>query len=469
MSVLSTIRRWAFDSRPSLLTKAAAEFTGCMIFHFLGSVSPTASTNAVALMVLVYYTAKLSGAHLNPALTMTFALLGYTNPVEVLVYWIAQVSGCIFGAMWISALVPGLSIGAPTYSKAQIAMNYPYHDVSGCFQAEDGLSLAQTFGWEAVGTFCFILPIFSVVWYTQSKSGYGNTGPIIVGLSLYASASAVGQFTGGALNPARAVASAIVFKCPKGDLIWSYVAGEFVGAMVVPIAVIPWYGVSATVGESKEEYDGDASDGIEISPPSKYVPTEEEIAVATDILNAAMIRQNVKTSDDNTGNVVVEMDRWSPPLESKDKHAPQSHARRRSPPGTQDEPLNVYQCKPVKTRILNGILLNGKGITKQSSFSSVVKSPKHQSPSNKSMVSTASPDFERCTVISGIMARRSQLSSPSEKYFSPPHSAMCISPPHSAMQTSPHTSDKASDKDFMASSPESIGIDVQAEYSLRVN
>jgi glycerol uptake facilitator-like aquaporin len=300
--IVSTLRKWTFESRPSLLTKAAAEFTGCMIFHFLGSVSPTASTNAVALMVLVYYTAKLSGAHLNPALTMTFALLGYTNPVEVLVYWIAQVSGCIFGAMWISALVPGLAIGGPV----GIEIEGTDTEVAGCFEAENGLSLAQTFGWEAVGTFCFILPIFSVVWYTQSKSGYGNTGPIIVGLSLYASASAVGQFTGGALNPARAVASAIVYKCPGGSSIWSYVAGEFVGAMVVPLAVIPWYGVSATVPSAEQKYIEDANATIEI--PSKYEPTDEEISAATEILNSAM--KNPSPSSVEESRVVVDMGAW---------------------------------------------------------------------------------------------------------------------------------------------------------------
>jgi glycerol uptake facilitator-like aquaporin len=235
---------WATGSRPSLLTKTAAEFTGCAIFHFLGSVAPTPETNAVALMVLVYYTAKLSGAHLNPALTTTFALLGYINPVEVLAYWTAQVLGSAFGALWVGALVPGVWGADPGPGGVGPAL-------SGCFSPTT--LYGRTFGWEAVCTFCFILPIFSVVWYTQSKSGYGNTGPIIVGLSLFAAASAAAPWTGASLNPARTLGSVIVFgrrTCPAAvDAAGVYVAAELVGAAVVPLAVAPWYGVSQRVAD----------------------------------------------------------------------------------------------------------------------------------------------------------------------------------------------------------------------------
>jgi glycerol uptake facilitator-like aquaporin len=239
-------------SGPPLLAKVAAEFTGCMIFHFLGSVSPTPMTNATALAVLVYYTAKMSGAHLNPAVTTTFVLLGHTTPLEMVAYWAAQVSGCIAGALWVAALTPGGLRASDTASL-------------GCFSpAQDATSLAQAFGWEAVCTFCFILPIFSVVWYTQTKSGYGNTGPLIVGLSLYAAASAAGPWTGGALNPARAIASPVVFRA-CGDAraaMWYYVLGQLAGACAVPLAVAPWYGVSPRLLQLAASADDDAADDV---------------------------------------------------------------------------------------------------------------------------------------------------------------------------------------------------------------
>jgi glycerol uptake facilitator-like aquaporin len=247
---MNRIRELALASKPSLLTKALSEFTGSMIFHFIGSVSPTVLTNAASLLVLVYYTARMSGAHLNPALTLTFSLLGYTNLLELVIYFVAQFSGAIFGALWIAALVPGLPIGAVVAESSDLA--------HGCFYPKtDGMTTFRIIGWEAVCTFCFILPIFSVVWYTQNKSGYGNTGPIIVGMSLYAAASACAPWTGGALNPARVVASQAVFRCPNPGDIPYYMIGEFLGAAVVPIAVAPWYGVSTR----KEKTHGSANGG----------------------------------------------------------------------------------------------------------------------------------------------------------------------------------------------------------------
>lgn len=207
--------------------KLFAELSASMIFHFIGSLSPTPYANGIALIVLVYYTAKISGAHLNPALSLTFTLLGYTNPLEMLAYWCAQVSGCIIGALWIKVLVPS-SMGFSN---------------QGCFYPDGALSNSLIFGWEAFCTFTFILPIFTVVWYTIHKTGYGNTGPIIVGLSLVANAYAAGPFTGAALNPARVLGSLAVFDCSKEHALY-YILGELLGAAMVPICVIPFYGIN---------------------------------------------------------------------------------------------------------------------------------------------------------------------------------------------------------------------------------
>jgi glycerol uptake facilitator-like aquaporin len=210
-----------------------------MLFHFIGSASPTASANSVALMGLVYYTAKTSGGHLNPAVTTVFTLLGHNSPLEMVVYWAAQVTGAILGALLLVLLSPGLAIGQ-SFDSSDLAMA----SAAGCFVPDARLSNAHVFGWEAVGSFCFFVPIFSVVWYTQNKSGYGNTGPIMVGLSLFAAALAAGPRTGAALNPARAVASAVVVRCPSDSSLPYYVLGELMAALLVPLAIMPWYGIA---------------------------------------------------------------------------------------------------------------------------------------------------------------------------------------------------------------------------------
>lgn len=220
-----------------LASRAAIEFTGCMAFHFIGSLSPTPVANGIALVVLVYYAAKVSGAHLNPAASLVFTLLGYTHPVAMLVYWASQLAGCVAGALWLVAL-------APEGSLAVRGVGFPG---DGCFTPLSTLSRARVFGLEAVATAFFLLPVFAVVWYTQASKGYRNSGPIIVGFSLLANAMAVGPLTGAALNPARALASPIVVGCPYGGgrTFVDYVLAEFAGAVVAVAALVPWYGIAA--------------------------------------------------------------------------------------------------------------------------------------------------------------------------------------------------------------------------------
>jgi glycerol uptake facilitator-like aquaporin len=237
-SIISVAKRWLLEPKPTIVSKCSHEFLACMMFHFIGSLAANPLGNSMALMVLVYYTAKTSGAHLNPALSLTFTLLGHTNPVEMLFYWTAQICGCAVGALWLALLVPGL------YVRKSIERRVGSEAYDGCFIPDRRLSHAAVFGWEAFATFCFLVPIFSVVWYTTHKKGYGNTGPIMVGLSLFASALAAGPFTGAALNPARVLGSPIVFDCNNRVHAFYYILGELTGACIVPLAIAPWYGVA---------------------------------------------------------------------------------------------------------------------------------------------------------------------------------------------------------------------------------
>ena len=163
-------------------------------------------------------------------------LLGYINPFEMIGYWISQVIGCAIGALWLRALIPNIYIWEPIKNSDALAH-------SGCFIPQTFLKNSQIYGWEAVCTFCFITPIFAVVWYTNHKPGYGTLGPIMIGIALTANALAAGQYTGAALNPARTVGSPIVFSCPNEKL-YLYILGQFTAAIIAPFILIPWYGIA---------------------------------------------------------------------------------------------------------------------------------------------------------------------------------------------------------------------------------
>ena len=231
---METIKNWIYV-KPDLFTKFTSEFMGCMLFHLIGSLNPTAECNAVALMTLVFFTAKLSGGHLNPAITWIFNLIGYTNPIEFLIYIAAQISGSMVGALWLSVIVPSLKIG---HNNTEISFN-------GCFIPDETMSMPRIMACEALGTFSFALTVFSVVWYTQQKQGYGTIGPIMVGLSLLSPALAFGRYTGAAFNPARTLASYVVYKCVPGRVVGSYIGGQLLGSFLAALALIPWYGIAA--------------------------------------------------------------------------------------------------------------------------------------------------------------------------------------------------------------------------------
>lgn len=226
---------------PSLLAKSVVEFTGCLLFHFLGSVCPTPEANAVVLMTMVYYSAKVSGAHLNPIISSTFTMLGYTPPTHMVVYWLAQISGSVSGALLVAALVPGCAYSLASRMQPADICSY----FSGCFKPMSSLTHAQVFCWEMLTTLAFIVPVFSVVWYTQNKSGYGTTGPIMVGLSLLSAAYGAAPFTGASLNPARLLGSAIVFNCGTA---WTtlalMIAGQVCASLVSVACIVPWYGIA---------------------------------------------------------------------------------------------------------------------------------------------------------------------------------------------------------------------------------
>lgn len=58
-----------------------------------------------------------------------------------------------------------------------------------------------------------------------AKPGHGSFTPLIVGLTLVACAGTGGRWTGAALNPARVIGPAAVFKC-SGKYWWLYVIAE---------------------------------------------------------------------------------------------------------------------------------------------------------------------------------------------------------------------------------------------------
>ena len=85
---------------------------------------------------------------------------------------LVQVLGSIFGALIYTSLIPALHIGGGAGSP-------------GCFGPAPGVTAGGVFGWELCMTFLLVMTVYASA---VAKPGHGNTAPLAIGLSLYASA-----------------------------------------------------------------------------------------------------------------------------------------------------------------------------------------------------------------------------------------------------------------------------------------
>jgi glycerol uptake facilitator protein len=160
---------------------------------------------AFAVMIGVYVAGGISGAHINPAVTLALAVRRRFPWNHVAPYWIAQVVGAFIGAaivFWVydsaigayntaAHLVPSAGNALATYS---IFATFPASYFHG--------TMGGPFVDEAVGTALLVLGVFAVT-DARNTAPLSNLGPLIVGFVVFAVGTSFGANTGYAINPAR--------------------------------------------------------------------------------------------------------------------------------------------------------------------------------------------------------------------------------------------------------------------------
>jgi len=163
--------------------------------------------------MLVYSIGKVSGCHINPAVTFAFAATRRFPWREVPVYWGAQAVGAIVGALAIWAVFGPLA--------ATLGMGQTH--IAAFASAEEYARAAVA---EAIGTGLLVLAILGI---TDTRSPQHLTG-IVIGLALASLILALGPATGASLNPARAFGPELVEALAGGTSYW---------AQLIPIYVVP--------------------------------------------------------------------------------------------------------------------------------------------------------------------------------------------------------------------------------------
>ena len=195
--------------------KLTAEFLGTFALVFFGegaacalqSIHETgggfvlvavALAHGLALATMIYSLGHVSGGHFNPAVTIGFWVTKRQNTIDTLSYWAAQILGAVAASFLLKALVPA----------------DPWHLVAGgALDALRDFPSIASMAIEAVGTFFMVLVIFATLGPAtpgeESSLNRGSYAGFATGLVYFLGIVVAGPFSGGALNPARAIGPAL--------------------------------------------------------------------------------------------------------------------------------------------------------------------------------------------------------------------------------------------------------------------
>ena len=204
--------------------KLAAEFLATFIMVFAGTGAividqahggvighvGVALTFGLVVMAMIQAFGDISGAHMNPAVTLAFAVAGRFPWSRVAGYILAQLAGAFAASGLLKFLFPAsVTLGATLPAG----------------------SVGQAFVLEIVLTAILMLTILSVSTGAREK---GITAAIAIGSVVGLEAMFAGPISGASMNPARSLAPAVV----SGNFqhLWLYPAATVIGALLaVPL------------------------------------------------------------------------------------------------------------------------------------------------------------------------------------------------------------------------------------------
>ena len=170
-----------------------------------------AITFGLVVMCMIYTFGEISGAHLNPAVTIAFTLAGRFDRKEIFPYIISQSIGAILASFLLKLLFPlNQNLGATLPAGSAL----------------------QSFVLELILTYFLMLVILNV---SQGSKETGLFAGIAVGGIILLEALFAGPVCGASMNPIRSIAPALV----SGNLhaLWIYIAAPILGAA---LATFTW-------------------------------------------------------------------------------------------------------------------------------------------------------------------------------------------------------------------------------------
>jgi aquaporin NIP len=201
----------------SILAEAIGTFA--LVFAGCGAIVTDATRDGVlgaggvaavfglVIMVMVYATGHLSGAHINPAVTVAFTLTRHFPARDAVAYIAAQLAGAIAGAL--------LLLSIWTAQPAKLGATVP------------SVGAGSALVYEVVLTAFLMFVIMAVATDTRAV---GAAAAIAIGGTVGLDALFGGPVTGASMNPARSFGPALA--AGEWTDFWIYVVGPVLGAML---------------------------------------------------------------------------------------------------------------------------------------------------------------------------------------------------------------------------------------------
>ena len=210
---------------PATRRKMASECFGtfCLVFAGTGAIvinqisggaithPGVALTFGLVVMAMIYALGDVSGAHLNPAVTLGLRAAGLFEKQMVLPYLICQLTGAVLASLTLRLLFP---------DSTDLGATHP----SGGLMQSTVLEFLLT-----------LILMFTILAFAKRTSAASPLAGIVIGGVIALEALFAGPICGASMNPARSLAPALVALVPQH--LWIYLAGPLSGAfLAVPLS-----------------------------------------------------------------------------------------------------------------------------------------------------------------------------------------------------------------------------------------